>query len=102
MLTAEEIRDKIYRLAEDFEHYFKEHKYAQAKYAYDTASTMAVFMELPEKDMRELFMNQNEDEDDYMEWGRFNMENVRYCYLWCIKHNATYEVQPFHEPMAPK
>lgn len=103
MLTAEQIRDKIYELADDFEMHYQRGEYAQAKYAYDTASTMAVFMELPQEDMYELFMNHNPSEDKDAEpiWGRFNKEKVRECYLWCIRHNQTHEVEPYHGPMAP-
>ena len=101
MLTAEQIRDKIYKLADDFEMHYQRGEYAQAKYAYDTASTMAVFMELPREDIYELFMNHAPDHEDEPEWGLFDRDKVHDCYLWCIRHNQTREIQPYHGPMAP-
>lgn len=103
MLTAEQIRDKIYALADAFEEHYAAKEYAQAKYAYDTASTMAVFMELPQEDMYELFMNHNPSEDKDAEpiWGLFNKDKVHECYLWCIRLNQTRERQPYHGPRAP-
>lgn len=103
MLTAEQIRDKIYALADDFEKHYAEKKYSQAKYDYDTASTMAVFMELPREDIYELFMNHNPSDDKDAEpiWGRFDKDKVRECYLWCIRHNQTREIMPYHGPRAP-
>lgn len=103
MLTAEEIREKIYALADDFEEYYAAKQYARAKYAYDTASTMAVFMELPRGDIYELFMNHNPSDDPNAEpiWGRFDKDKVSECYRWCILRNQTREVMPYHGPRAP-
>lgn len=101
MLTAEQIRAKVFGLADEFDRLYNEKKYAQAKYAYDTASTMAVFMELPQEDMYELFMNHAPDNEETPEWGLFNRDKVHACYLWCIRNNQTREIQPYHGPMAP-
>lgn len=103
MLTAEQIRDKIYALADAFEEHYAAKQYALAKADYDKASTMAVFMELPREDIYELFMNHNPSEREDAEpiWGRFNKEKVRECYLWCIRHNQTNELEPYHGPRAP-
>lgn len=102
MLTAEQIRTKIYKLAEDFEEMYRAKQYAQAKYIYESASMMAVFMELPQEDMHELFMNHNDDEDAPPVWGRFNMTAVRRCFSECIRANKTYELEAFHKPRAPR
>lgn len=101
MLTAEQIREKIYRCADAFEEHYRAGQYSLAKYDYDTASTMAVFMELPPEDMYELFQNHNPDDDGDPIWGRFNLDKTRECYLWCIRRGQTNEVMPFHKPRAP-
>ena len=51
MLTAEQIREKIYALADHFDKCYAEKKWSQARYAYESASMMAVFMELPQEDI---------------------------------------------------
>lgn len=96
MLTAEQIRDKIYSRADDFKDYVREKKWSRAKYAYDSASTMAVFMELPEKDMAELFGNRAyKEDDDPLEKGLFDEELVSKAYDECIRNNQTFEVKPY-------
>lgn len=96
MLTAEQIRDKIYGRAEEFKDYAREKKWSQAKYAYSSASTMAVFMELPEEDMAELFGNRAyKDDDDQLEKGLFDEKLVSKAYDECIRSNQTFEVQPY-------
>ena len=70
MLTAEQIRDKIYALADAFEEHYAAKQYALAKADYDKASTMAVFMELPREDIYELFMNHNPRESKDAEQER--------------------------------
>lgn len=97
MLTAEQIREKIFTRAEDFRQYFKDKKWSQAKYAYDSASRMAVFMELPEADMAVLFGNRayREDDREQIVNGLFNEEAVIRAYDECIRENRTFEVQPY-------
>lgn len=96
MLTAEEIRGKIFARAEDFKQFFREKKWSQAKYAYDSASRMAVFMELPESDMAILFGNRPyKDDDDPIKRGLFDEESVQKTYDECIRANRTFEVQPY-------
>lgn len=96
MLTAEQIREKIFRSAEDFKQYITEKKWSQAKYAYDRASAMAVFMELPESDMAVLFGNRAyKDDDDPIERGLFDEEQVQRAYDECIRRNQTFEVKPY-------
>ena len=96
MLTAEQIRGKIFARAEDFKQYLREKKWPQAKYAYDSASRMAVFMELPESDMAILFGNRPyKDDNDPIQRGLFDEESVQKAYDECIKANRTFEVQPY-------
>lgn len=101
MLTAEQIREKIFRLADDFDRFYAQKEYARAKYAYDTASTMAVFMELPQEDMYELFMNHAPDDEDTPEWGLFDRDKAHECFLWCMRRGMSYNTQQYHGPRAP-
>ncbi|MCM1219389.1 MAG: hypothetical protein NC548_33335 [Lachnospiraceae bacterium] len=96
MLTAKQIRNKIFRSAEEFKSYISEKKWSQAKHAYDRASAMAVFMELPEEDMAALFGNRAYREDsEPVERGLFDEELVRRAYDECIRLNQTFEVKPY-------
>ena len=97
VLSAEEIREKVFRKAEDFRQHFYEKKWAQAKHDYDMASSMAVFMELGEDDMAVLFGSRPYLEDDREEPadGLFREAEVEKEYWECIKRNQTYEVKPY-------
>lgn len=97
MLSAEQIREKIFRRAEDFRKYAREKKWSRAKYAYDSASRMAVFMELPESDLAELFGNRayREDDQEPVLDGLFDEATVQKAYDECIRENRTFEVQPY-------
>lgn len=97
MLTAEQIREKIFRRAEEFKEYAMQKEWSRAKYAYDSASRMAVFMELPESDLAMLFGNRayREDDREPVERGMFDEELVIRAYDECIKQNRTFEVKPY-------
>ena len=102
MLTAEQIREKIYALADHFDRCFAAKKWSQAWYAYESASMMAVFMELPQEDMYELFMNHAEKDDDPPEWGRFNTDKVHECFERLMWGAPVKELQKrYHPPQAP-
>lgn len=97
MLTAEQIREKIFLRAEEFRHCAREKKWSSAKYAYDSASRMAVFMELPESDMAALFGNRayREDDSEPVVDGIFDEATVIKAYDECIKRNKTFDIQPY-------
>lgn len=96
MLTAEQIREKIFRRADEFKEHARQKEWSRAKYAYDSASTMAVFMELPESDLAVLFGNRAyKEDDDPMERGLFDEELVHRAYWECILANQTLEVKPY-------
>lgn len=97
MLTAEQIRDKIFRSAEEFRGYVREKRWSNAKYIYDRASAMAVFMELPDDDKAVLFGNRayREDDAEPVAKGLFDEESVQKAYDECIRANRTFEVQPY-------
>ena len=94
MLTQEEIRDKLYESAEQFEDAYYARQYARAKNIYDTAEKVALFVELEPKDRNKLFMNQADEDAELPEWGAFNQDHVRRAYMECIKANQTFEVKP--------
>ena len=99
MLTAEQIREKLYESAKEFESAYMEKKYAKAKNIYDTAERVALFIDLPQEDRKKLFMNQSDDEDKNAVpvWGVFNQDHVRKSYMECIKQNKGFETKPYEE-----
>lgn len=103
MLTAEQIRDKIFTLADWFEECYANKKWSQARYAYESASMMAVFMELPPEDMYELFGNHAADPDNEPpEWGRFNRDKAHECFERLAFGAPVDKLQKrYHAPCAP-
>ncbi|WP_202192983.1 hypothetical protein [Roseburia faecis] len=99
MLTAEQIRDKLYASAQQFEEAYMRKQYAKAKNIYDTAERVALFVDLPQEDRKKLFMDQSDsDERDAQPiWGAFNQDWVRRAYIECIKRNEGFEVKPYEE-----
>ncbi len=97
MLSAEQIREKIFGRAEDFREYIRQKNWSAAKYAYFSASTMAVFMELSETDMTVLFGNRayREDDREPIEAGLFDEDSVIRAYDECIRANRTFEIQQY-------
>lgn len=97
MLTAEQIREKIFRSAEEFEQHCRQKQWSRAKHVYDRASAMAVFMELPESDLAVLFGNRayREDDREPVERGLFDEALASRAYDECIKRNQTFEVKPY-------
>lgn len=99
MLTAEQIRDKLYVSAQQFEEAYMRKQYAKAKNIYDTAERVALFVDLPQEDRKKLFLNQSDsDERDAQPvWGAFNQDWVRRAYIESIKQNKGFEVKPYEE-----
>ncbi len=103
MLTAKEIRDKIFLQAEVFKQYYRAKDWAGAKYAYDAARTMTVFVELDESDLIELFGSRAYTNTQPPTRGLFDEDMVSKAYWECIKRNQTYENKPYPGvPMAKK
>lgn len=96
MLTADQIRTKVFRLVEEFERYYAMKNYQMAKSCYDKALAVATFTGMNEEDMRLLFLNKA-DEDEQPDWtGGFNQDEVKACYRWCIQHGVGLnESRPF-------
>lgn len=103
MLTSEQIRDKIYALADWFDECYAKKNWSQARYAYESASTMAVFMELSQEDMYELFGNHAEDPDNEPpEWGRFDRDKAHECFeRLAFGAPADRLRKDYHSPQAP-
>lgn len=55
MLTQEEIKQKLYQQAQSFHLHIKNKEYLQAKFCYDTARNVALFVQLGKEDILELF-----------------------------------------------
>ncbi|MBP3927456.1 MAG: hypothetical protein J6D13_09840 [Clostridium sp.] len=74
MLTEAEARKKILDLAHEFRALMRQKQYAQAKYRYDTALNVAVFMELEDT---EQFFGERGDKGEVIRKGEFPEELVQ-------------------------
>ncbi len=90
MKTEYEIRQSLRQLPEEFKAYLRNKDYARAKWCYDTARTVALFVRLDEREMLELFGDRELEIE-----GRFREESVQKVYLECIKRNQTSELQRY-------
>lgn len=97
MLNAEEIREKLKDLAADFNEYVEAKQYFEAKYCYEVARMVTVFIELPEIEQIELFGNQwcrNEKDGDEVIKGLFDEKKVaKTVYETAVKRNREIERQ---------
>lgn len=87
MLCRDEagVMDKLCNLGEKFNRLYDNGEYARAMFAYDTASSVAVFMEMDTETVNFFFGTANTDETD--EKGLFNRDRVRYASLKCIRQD---------------
>lgn len=92
MLTEREIRDKFYEYAEQFNLSYLNKEWARAKMIYFRAQTVATFLELPEKDLAELFGNRPYKEDwEPLEPGLFQEDRVERASWECVRIHKTYD-----------
>lgn len=92
MLKETEAKKKLYELADIFKHHYTRKEYAAAKMAYFRAQTVAVFLELSEDELSELFGNRAyKDDREELKGGLFNEEEVEKASWECIKINKTYD-----------
>lgn len=49
------VKNKLWELSASFHNYVRQKEWGKAKYCYDTARTVALFMELSEQELIELF-----------------------------------------------
>ncbi|MDE6661989.1 MAG: hypothetical protein K2K46_01475 [Lachnospiraceae bacterium] len=88
MLKEKELLDKLYDLPERFRVHMGNKDYPRAKSCYDTARTIAVFMELDEERQKELFGVRGE-RGVILRTGLFPEASVQKAYRECIKSNQT-------------
>lgn len=60
MITVARAREKLWELSISFSRHYAARNWSRAKYCYTTARNIAVFMELSESEMTELFGSREE------------------------------------------
>lgn len=90
MLKEKQLMDKLYELPVNFKFYMEKKDYPRAKSCYDTARTIALFLELDEKQLKELFGERGE-RGIIIQQGLFPEESVQRAYIECIRRNQTNE-----------
>ena len=102
MLTAEQIRDKIFELHFSFENHYRNaislprkhperiRYFQMAKRVYNDAVTLSVFVDLPDTDKIRLFGNRAyKDDYEKLEDGLFKESSVDRVYRECIAAKKT-------------
>lgn len=97
MLESRDIEKKLFELPVLFREHMKCKRYFEAKACYDKARTVALFIELEQDKMTELFGERGE-RSVYIVEGLFKEEQVIKAYEECIKQNKTYENKKY-EPL---
>lgn len=92
MLTERQIRNKLYEYADQFRGAYMRKEWARAKSLYFTAQRIAVFLELPEQDLAELFGNRpyKDDREELVD-GLFPEHEVERASWECIRIHKTYD-----------
>ena len=86
--------DKLMDLPEQFNRLYSAGKYAQAKYIYDKAVQIAVFLEVPAPIREKLFGQTDNQDEEYSakEEALFNWDMLDVCDKYCcIKQHRTYQ-----------
>lgn len=93
MLTEQETIKKLHITAEEFESAARNKDYLRAKSLYNKALSVAVFMQIGQRDMSELFgQTGGLAEDEEAPQGLFRRDTVDRVNLeCCIKRNKAYE-----------
>lgn len=97
MLTERQIRNKLYEYADQFRGAYLRKEWARAKSLYFTAQRIAVFLELPEQDLAELFGNRpyKDDREELVD-GLFPEHEVERASWECIRIHETYDELHLH------
>lgn len=97
MLTERQIRNKLYEYADQFHGAYLRKEWARAKSIYVTAQRIAVFLELPEQDLAELFGNRayKDDSEDLVD-GLFPEREVERASWECVRIHKTYDDLHLH------
>ena len=87
MLCRDEaaVLDKLCNLGDEFNELYDRREYARAMFAYYTASSVAVFLEMDRETRNFFFGTANTVETDVK--GLFNREKVNRAHLECIKQD---------------
>lgn len=97
MLEGKEILDKLCLLAGEFSVHMRNREYYRAKHCYDTAVTVAVFLEMEEETKMELFGERGE-RGAVVRKGLFPEDQVIKAYGECIKRSQTREYGQYRPP----
>lgn len=97
MLTERQIRNKLHEYADQFRGACLRKEWARAKSLYVTAQRIAVFLELPEQDLSELFGNRayKDDREDPVD-GLFPEHEVERASWECVRIHMTYDDLHLH------
>lgn len=92
MLTERQIRNKLYEYADQFRSAYMRKEWARAKLLYDASREVAVFLELPEQDLAELFGNRayKDDREELVD-GLFPEREVERASWECVRIHKTYD-----------
>lgn len=84
MLCRDEagVMEKLCNLGEEFNRLYADREYARAMYAYDTALSVAVFLEMDRDEINFFFGTSNTEDTD--EKGLFSRDKVHYASGKCI------------------
>lgn len=97
MLTERQIRNKLYEYADQFRGAYMRKEWARAKSLYVTAQRIAVFLELPEQDLSELFGNRAyKDDREELTDGLFPEREVERASWECVRIHKTYDDLHLH------
>lgn len=89
------VKNKLWELSASFHNYVRQKEWGKAKYCYDTARTVALFMELSEQELIELFGSREVPDKPIQ--GLFPEEYVQRAYLECIRKNQTSENRKYKQ-----
>lgn len=98
MKTEQYYMDKLLKMGDDFTEAVIRKDWFQAKYLYDKASAVTVFLEAPQEIREKLFGRYNEERDE-KEQGAFDDRSVARVMKEClIKNNLGYECMVYRIP----
>lgn len=98
MKTEQYYMDKLLKMGDEFTKAVIRKDWFQAKYLYDKASAVAVFLEAPQEIREQLFGRYNEERDE-KEQGAFDDRSIAKVMREClIKNNLGFECMVYRIP----
>lgn len=92
MLNGQEVMDKLYRYAEQFDIRIRRKEWAAAKMLYFRAQAVATFLEFPEAELAALFGNRAYKEDwEPFKDGIFPEQEVERAGWECVRIHKTFD-----------